>query len=83
MRADAAKRKVTKWYDGSDDRDLNRRIMISCLLSDIPCVVDYNWWGHSVSGVELVSLNPLTINIKNSWKGWGNNGIVRRSEVGR
>lgn len=70
--ADAATRKVTEWWDGSDDRDLARRQMVSSLLVGIPCVVDLNWLSHSMAAIHIESLNPLTIYFDNSW-GEGNN----------
>lgn len=76
--ADAGQRKVIEWYDGGDDRALNTQIMISAFLLGLPPVLDFNWWSHSVCGCRLVSLNPLTIDIDNSWgESAGNRGIFR------
>ncbi len=76
--ADAATRKVTEWWDGTEDRDQNRRIMITAFLLGMVPVLDFNWWGHSVCGCRLVSLNPLTIDIDNSWgESAGDKGIYR------
>lgn len=73
MRADAAKRKVTEWWDGSDDREKARHQMISALLTGLPCVTDFNWWGHSVCTHSLESLDESIID--NSWgSSWGSNG---------
>jgi hypothetical protein len=74
MRADAAQRKVTEWWDGTDNPDKNRAIMHTCILSDAPCVLDYDEWGHSIVGVYLLGVDKPVI--KNSWKGWGNNGVA-------
>jgi hypothetical protein len=67
MRADAAKRKVTEWWDGSNNRELAKKQMVTAYLQGIPCVCDYNWWGHSVCGIAVVSLNPFRCAIDNSW----------------
>ena len=78
MRANAAKRKVTEWWDGTDSRDQNRKIMVTAFLLGVAPVLDFNWWSHSVCGCRLVSLNPLTIDIDNSWSpSAGTKGIFR------
>lgn len=77
-RTDAATRKVTEWWDGSESRDMNRRIMVSCFLMGLPPVCDYNHISHSMCGCRLVSLNPLTIDCDNSWgEGSGTKGLYR------
>lgn len=50
----------------------------TCLLMNIPCPVDFNWWGHSVCGVRLMRIErgSYGIRIMNSWKGWGENGFA-------
>mgnify|MGYP001598123893 CR=1 FL=1 len=73
MRADAALRKTTEWMD-LDPRDMKRQLA-TAVLSGIPVASDYNWWGHSVCCVRILSWNPFRTWIKNSWKGWGDNGI--------
>lgn len=66
------------WYDGTDSRDQNVQIMISAFLLGVAPVLDFNWWSHSVCGCRLVSLNPLTIDIDNSWgESAGDKGIYR------
>lgn len=50
----------------------------SCLLSGIPCALDFNWWGHSVLGCDLVEVerNDFGIRIRNSWRdSWGEKGF--------
>ncbi|MDE2095682.1 MAG: hypothetical protein KGL39_00365 [Patescibacteria group bacterium] len=70
----AAKHKYTQWCD-LDPSNMKSQL-ITCLLSDCPVVVDYNWWSHSVCAVDLVSVNPFSIRIWNSWSdSWGSNGM--------
>lgn len=58
------------------DRNLTKAQLATCLLNRIPCVVDYNWWGHSIFAVDLVSWNPFRIRIRNSWTdSWGERGF--------
>jgi hypothetical protein len=72
MRANAALHKVTEWMD-LEPR--NKAQLVTCLLLNIPVVVDYNWWSHSVCAMDLVSLNPFRIRIWNSWgDSWSENG---------
>lgn len=66
-KAKAGKRRVIEWYDGSDDRDLNREIMISAFLIGKSPVIDLNWMGHSMAGCYLDSINPLVVYTDNSW----------------
>jgi hypothetical protein len=65
--ADAATRKVIEWYDGTEDRDQNRRIMVSAFLLGLAPVLDYNWLSHSMCGCVLKSINPLEVWTDNSW----------------
>lgn len=50
----------------------------SCLLMNVPCALDFNWWGHSVCGVRLVKTsNGYGIRIWNSWgDNWGTRGFA-------
>lgn len=43
------------------DRNLTVNQMITCLLCNIPVIVDFNWWGHSVCAMDAV-------NGKSQWK---------------
>lgn len=71
--ANAALHKVTEWMDL---KVRNVEQLVTCLLNSIPVVVDYNWWGHSVCALDLVSIDPLRILIWNSWgDGWSNHGM--------
>jgi hypothetical protein len=70
--ANAAQHKFTEWMD-LEPR--NKDQLVTCLLSGIPVVVDFNWWSHSVCAIDLVSLNPFRIRIWNSWgDSWSENG---------
>ena len=69
----AAKYKFQKWMD-IDPQQMKAQ-MVTCLLLNIPVVSDFNWWGHSVCTMDLVSLNPFRTRIWNSWSDtFGENG---------
>jgi hypothetical protein len=74
MRAEAAQHKVIgTWADMQPNDD---RALATCLINDCPVVVDFDWWSHSVCACKLVSWQPLSIWIWNSWNDtWGNNGM--------
>jgi len=73
MRANAKRHEFTEWMD-LDPANVKAQ-MVTCLLLGIPVVTDFNWWGHSVCTIDLVSLNPFTTRIWNSWgDGWSDNG---------
>lgn len=60
------------------DQEMTFDQVASCLLANIPCALDFNWWGHSVMGCDLVevSSNQFGIRIRNSWTdGWGDKGF--------
>ena len=83
MRADAAKHKiVAQWADLSAaeyDRDLTFDQVGTLLLCNIPVVVDYNWWSHSVCAIDLVETSPgkFGVRIWNSWSdSFGANGTA-------
>lgn len=73
MRANAKLHRITEWMElGSR----NKAQLVTCLLLGIPVVSDFNWWGHSVLTVDLVSLNPFKTRIWNSWgDSWSENGM--------
>lgn len=59
------------------DRNLTFAQVATCLLSGIPVVGDFNWWGHSVCLMDLVETSPgrFGVRIWNSWAdSWGENG---------
>lgn len=67
MKADAALHKFEEWMDL--DPNQMKAQLVTCLLLNIPVVVDFNWWGHSVCAVAIESFDPFTIWI---WNSWGN-----------
>lgn len=72
MRANAARHKVSEWMDL---QPRNKAQLVTCLLLNIPVVSDFNWWGHSVCSMDIVSLNPFRTRIWNSWSDrWGDKG---------
>jgi hypothetical protein len=73
MRANAALHKYTEWMDL--DPNQMKAQLVTCLLLGIPVVSDFNWWGHSVCSMDLVSINPFRTRIWNSWgDSWSENG---------
>jgi hypothetical protein len=58
------------------DQNLTFAQMVSCLLQNVPCVGDFNWWGHSVCAVDVDEMDgEVVLDIDNSWTpGWGDNG---------
>jgi hypothetical protein len=62
--------------DLSEDANIVKHQLATCLLLNIPVVTDFNWWGHSVCAVRLVKRNPFTIRIWNSWgDSWSDSGM--------
>ena len=63
------------------DMSLTFQQIASCILSGIPCPVDFDWWSHSILGMDLVYVtNKFPVNdircyglrIWNSWRdAWG------------
>lgn len=84
MRANAGLHKLSEsWIDLTAsvyDRNLTTNQLASCLLSNIPCAVDYNEWGHSVCAGRWVEIEKGVFGprILNSWapggQVWGDNG---------
>ncbi len=62
----------TEWMDLEP---FNKAQLVTCLLNNIPVVSDFNWWGHSVCTLDLISIRPFRTLIWNSWgDSWGENG---------
>lgn len=79
--ADAAKHKVSEgWVDVSAPvwgRKMSFDQVMTCLLCRVPVVMDLNWWGHSVCGMDPVEVEPgsFGVRILNSWSdAWGDLG---------
>lgn len=66
-RAEAATRKVTEWWDGTESIDRNRSIMITAFAMGLAPVLDYNHISHSMCGCYIESINPLVVWCDNSW----------------
>lgn len=79
--ADAAKHEITEdWVDLTRDvwgQNLTFDQVATCLLLNIPCALDFNWWSHSVCGLRLVkSGGGYGIKIWNSWgDSWSDRGM--------
>jgi hypothetical protein len=72
--ADAAKHKVTEWMDL--DPDQMEIQVATCLLLNIPLVVDLNWWSHSIAYADLLGWKPLKVRLWNSWgDSWSSQGM--------
>lgn len=73
MRADAMKHRVVEFMD-LDPKNMKAQ-MITCFLMGIPMALDFNWWSHSVCGIQLRSVDPFVILIWNSWgDDWSEHG---------
>lgn len=87
---DAAKNKMAEgWWDAGSHPGLRKLTfdqVATLLLDNVATPVEFNWWGHSVLGLDLVEVNPSLdlqdpnrwgIDILNSWQNWGENGVGR------
>lgn len=80
---EAAKYRITEdWVDLTRavyEQNLTWAQVVSCLLQNIPVVLDYNWWGHSITGVDVDEVDgEVCPDIDNSWTpSWGDNGTAR------
>ena len=81
MRADAARHKITAdWADLGTavyERNLTLDQVATLLLSNVPVVGDFNWWGHSVILMDWEEVEPGSFGARglNSWgDGWGDMG---------
>ncbi len=78
----AALHKVTEgWVDlqaAQYDRNLTWDQVMTLLLSRVPVVGDFNWWGHSVCLIDPVEVSPgsFGVRILNSWgDSWSDRGM--------
>ena len=81
--ADAAQHKVTDDWADLQTPVYNRNLTIdqyaTLLLSDVPVVSDFNWWGHSVCAIDWVEIEPGSFGPKilNSWgDDWEDHGMA-------
>jgi hypothetical protein len=77
----AALHKVTEGFvdiqAAQYDRDLTFDQTMTCLLSRIPVIGDFNWWSHSICLLDPVEIEPGSFGVKilNSWSDqWGDLG---------
>jgi hypothetical protein len=63
--------RFTDWMDGEPRNEGQLR---TGLISNASGILDFNWWSHSVGGVDY--LGPRRIRIWNSWgDSWSENGL--------
>lgn len=81
--ANAAGHKVVEdWVDAASpvyDQNLTVDQLASLLLSNIPCAVDYDEWGHSICALRWVRIEAGSYGPKilNSWTDqWGDRGMA-------
>ncbi len=78
VRANAARNKITEWWDGTEDRAMNRKIMHTSFLMGKAPVLDYNHIGHSMCGCRLVDIDE--VDCDNSWgPDYGTKGLYHLS----
>lgn len=88
--ASAALHKVTEgWVDlaeGPYDRNLTFDQVVTLLLLNVPVVLDFNWWSHSVCGLDAVEVEPGSFGVR-IWNSWGDSwsdrgmGILQGSKA--
>lgn len=81
MRANMALHKINQDFVDVNkavyDQNLTFDMLASCLFQNVPCPVDFNWWGHSVCAVRITKdSDGYGLRILNSWKGWGEQGFA-------
>jgi hypothetical protein len=66
--------KLQEWWEL---RPRSEEEVATCLLCGIPVAVGFNWWGHAVLALDLVSFgNEFGIRCLNSWgPGYGEEGF--------
>lgn len=82
-RAEMANYRVTdEWADLTRPAwgdDLTFDQVMTCLLNRAPVALDFNWWGHSVCGLDPVEVEPGSFGVRiwNSWAdSWGDRGTA-------
>lgn len=79
--AEMAKYKIAEDYYDLGLKEWNQKLsdaqLATCAFMNIPCPVDFNWWGHSVCQVRVVRIEPGSWGrlILNSWYKWGRYGL--------
>lgn len=76
------------WVDLSKpewNNEIKFQAVLTLLVTGTPCALDFNWWGHSVMGCDVVVLSKankeFAIRIRNSWTDrWGDLGFSVLSE---
>lgn len=68
------------------DQNLTIQQVRTCMLLNLPCAVDFNWWGHSVCAIRWVKVEAGSYGLKilNSWTDqWGERGtsVLRGSKM--
>jgi hypothetical protein len=61
------------------NRNLTFDLIVSLMLVDVPCQVDFNWWSHSVCSIDVDEPEPGSFGlvIHNSWTdAWGDRGLA-------
>lgn len=71
-RVAAGNRLVEDWCDVAQavyDQNLTFDQIATCLLCNVPCAIDLEWWGHSVCATQLVRVEAGSygLRIDNSW----------------
>jgi hypothetical protein len=80
-RQEALLHRCFRW---TETRPRNLDQMVSMLLRGIPGAFGYNWWGHEITGVDIIWLDgEVALRIRNQWEGWGDDGygILRASRM--
>lgn len=80
--ANAAKHKIIEgWWDAAApvyNRDMSWLQVLTLLVSGVPVVCDFDWWGHCVVALDAViqADGSLGVRILNSWLDWGDHGLA-------
>lgn len=66
----ARRHKVEEWWEG---RRRSQAELMTCLLSNIPVCTGHNWWGHAVTAIRAIDVNP-NLSATN-WKRYGSGNL--------